>query len=84
MTDYTKAVTYFDAHDENTLLEFQETWGNGNLLISVRHPEGLDGIQAEVTLNHAQLLDLRARIDAIVNKLNTNLGQPGSIMERNA
>ena len=84
MADYTKAVTYFDAHDENTLMEFGETWGSGNFIISFNDPDAPEGTTLEVTLNHAQLLDLRARIGAIVNKLNTNLGQPGSIMERNA
>lgn len=82
MADYTKSVTYFDAHDENTTLDLWETWGKGNFIISFNDPEG-SSTTLEATLNHAQLLDLRARIDAIVNKLNPNLGQPGSIMERN-
>jgi hypothetical protein len=81
MADYTKAVTYIDAHDENTILEFGEAWGNGNFIISFNDDAGAIAPR-EIILNHAQLLDLRARIDVIVNKLNTNLGQPGSIVER--
>lgn len=81
MADYTKAVTYIDAYDENTTLEFQENCGSGTFTLSFNDPEG-ERLALEVTLNHAQLLDLRGRIDVIVNKVNANIGQPGAIMER--